>query len=149
MTRTGITTLQHEREESQIELVSLGSKQRIRYISAYDTTLLWAHAARGVCRHVNAAAATGIAWLDDPDEPIGTRTKCEQQLRKMQAPAQPPHKCFSALYQSSPDVSSLYMHVRDESNKIPCTPFQAKHVPNTRAETACDKVLHCALCTEH
>ena len=46
---------------------------------------------------------------------------------------------------------SLYMHARNKStcNKIPCTPFQAKRVPNTRAGTACDKVPHCALCTGH
>ena len=50
------------------------------------------------------------------------------------------------------NVSSLYMHVCDKttcSSKIACTSFQVKRVSNTRAETACDKVPHCALCTVH
>ena len=47
-----------------------------------------------------------------------------------------------AKREAKEEAASLYIHVRDESNKIPCTQFQAKHVPNTRAETACDKVPH-------
>ena len=57
------------------------------------------------------------------------------------------------LFSTVPIVtcSSLHMHVRDKStcNKIPCTLFQVKRVSNTRVETACDTVPHCALCTEH
>jgi hypothetical protein len=61
--------------------------------------------------------------------------------------------CVVMLHVRMWGVSSLYMHVCDDSNKILCTPFQAKHVSNTRAETACDYVtklrtVHHALSTK-